>query len=188
MENHINYDEDLYREEKIDGKIYLTATPSDEHRDVQGNLNTIFNNFFKKNKKRCISRFDARLNIDDDNFFEPDLMVFYYNNSKDIPLIIIEVLSSSTRDRDLGIKMEKYAKLGIKEYWIITWELFTIDIYLLSDEDKYKHYKSYSYSTFFTLNKKRTNAETEIETIKEFSPMSVPELKINLEDVFYFIE
>ena len=181
-----NYSDNYLKEEKIDGKIYLMAAPCREHRDVQGNINTIFNNYFRQHKKRCISRFEDQLDIDNDGYVLPDIMVFCYNNSKNIPLIVIEVLSNSTRERDLGVKMEKYAKLGIKEYWIVTWETLSIDIYLLTDENRYKLYKSYAY---FALNKpKRRNDETETEAVKEFSPVSMPELTVRLEDVFYFVE
>jgi len=180
-----DYNNDI-KEEKIDGKIYYMAPPSRKHRNVQYNIANIFNEYFKKNKKRCISIFEDQLDIDNDGYVLPDIMVFCYNNSKDIPLIVIEVLSNSTRERDLGVKMEKYAKLGIKEYWIVTWETLSIDIYLLSDDNRYKLYKSYAY---FALNKsKRRNDEAEAEAVKEFSPVSVPELTVRLEDVFYFVE
>ena len=188
MVNEIIEPVSVYRDikkEKIDGKIYLMATPSDEHRDVQGNLSMIFNNYFRQNKKRCVARFEAHLNMDINNYFEPDLMVFCYEHSRHIPLIVIEVLSKSTRGRDLGVKMEKYAQLGIKEYWIITWELLTVDIYLLGEGNKYELYKSYAY---FTVHDTEIKRKEDIEIITEFSPLSIPELNVKLEDVFYFVE
>jgi len=192
MQNYI-FDENKFigerkfKEEKIDGKIYLMATPCREHRFIQGNLNTIFNNYFKKKKKRCVSIFEDRLNSDIDNYFEPDVMVFCYDTSKNIPLIVIEVLSSSTRDRDLGIKMKKYAALGIKEYWIVTWETLSIDIYSLSDDKKYEFYKSYAYFAVEDLTHRLSENEKK-EVVTEFSPVSIPDLKILLEDVFYFVK
>ena len=183
MQDYANYEK--IKEEKIDGKIYLMAAPCNEHRDVQANMLSIFNDYFKKNKKRCVSRFDADLYIDENNYFEPDIMVFCYNTNKDIPLIVVEVLSKSTRDLDLGKKMKKYAEIGIKEYWIVTWELFTLDIYLLGDDQKYEHYKSYAY----VKSEKFTRRHDEkIEVVKEFSPVSMPEVTVKLEDVFYFVE
>ena len=184
-----NYSDNYLREEKIDGKIYYMAPPCREHREVQYNITSIFNNYFKQNKKRCISIFEDQLYIDYGGYVIPDIKVYCYDNSKHIPLIVIEVLSNSTRERDLGVKMEKYAKLGIKEYWIVTWETLSIDIYLLSEENndsRYKFYKSYAY---FALDKPNGRSdETETEAVKEFSPISVPELTVRLEDVFYFVE
>ena len=175
------------KEEKIDGKIYLMATPCDEHIDVQGNINMIFNSYFKKKKKRCISRSDAKLKMNWANYFEPDVMVFCYDTDKNIPLIVIEILSKSTRERDLGIKMKKYALLGIKEYWIVDWMNTSIDIYILTDEKKYEFYKSYSHFVLKDLSDISSEDEKK-EAVKEFSPVSLPELKILLEDIFYFVE
>jgi len=110
------------------------APPCRQHREVQYNLTSIFNNYFRQNKKRCISIFEDQLDIDEDGYVLPDVKIYCYNNSKNIPLMVIEVLSPATRERDLGVKMEKYAKLGIKEYWIVTWETLSIDVYLLSDD------------------------------------------------------
>ena len=185
MQDYITFYDDPFKEEKIDGEIYLMAAPCNEHIDVQENINMIFNNYFRQNKKRCISRSEASLYINENNYFEPDIMVFCYNTDRNIPLIVIEVLSKSTRDLDLGKKMKKYAEIGIKEYWIVTWEIFAIDIYLLSDDKKYEHYKSYAYSK---CEKFKRKFDEKTEVVKEFSPVSMPELTVRLEDVFYFVE
>jgi len=187
--NNLNneYNDEIFKEEKIDGKIYLMATPCNEHREVQFNIANIFNTYFRQNNKRCLSIFDAKLDMNKNNYFEPDVMVFCYETSKKIPLIIIEVLSKSTRNIDLGAKMKKYAKLGIKEYWIITWESMSIDIYILTDEKKYAFYKSYAYFAIEDLNHSLSENEKK-EVVTEFSPVTIPELKILLEDVFYFVK
>ena len=170
-----------YKEEKIDGVIYKMATPCDEHIDVQGNLNTIFNNYFKQNNKPCRSRQNAGLDIGGGDYLEPDLQILCReSNNGEIPVIVIEVLSKSTKKRDLGIKMKKYEKLGVKEYWIIRWETSSIEIYLLNEDNKYDFYNSYD---IFTENDRLFDYEKK-EIIKEFSPVSFPELVVILEDVF----
>lgn len=35
------------------------------------------------------------------------------------PDLVIEVLSKSTRSRDMGIKLWRYHDAGVREYWII---------------------------------------------------------------------
>ena len=163
---------DNRKEEKINGKIYYMATPCDEHKDVQFNMASELNIYFRQNKKRCVARIEAEVRLENDDYVLPDIGVYCYNNSMNVPIIIIEVLSKSTRKRDLTEKMELYASLGIKEYWIITWEISAIDVYVLNDSGGYNLHDTYVY-----------NGETE----QEFSPVSVPELKIKLEDVFYFV-
>lgn len=186
-----NIYDDLFIEEKIDGKIYYMARPTGKHADVSGNIVTLFNNYFRKNKVKCLARFESRLNIDKDNYLVPDVMVFCSNYSRHIPLIAIEILSKSTRKKDLGVKKEKYAQVGIKEYWIVDPRHYTIDIYLLNDNGIYDLCESYDYYSDkeFSQNMKIREAEkSNLEITEEFSPVSIPEMKILLEDVFYFVE
>jgi len=176
-----NISERFPKTEKIDGKIYLMSAPCDEHIDVQANLIHIFMDYFKRNKKKCRARQDAKTNLDEDNYLKPDLkVVCYEKNNEGTTTIVIEVLSKSTQKRDLGVKMKKYAELGIKEYWIITWELSLATIYLLNEDKKYEFYNSYA---FFKPGEE-LDEEEQKEVLAEFSPVSFPELVIRLEDVF----
>ncbi len=47
----------------------------------------------------------------------------------------VEVLSSGTENerRDRIVKRYLYGKHGVKEYWIVNWEIGTIEIYRSSD-------------------------------------------------------
>jgi Uma2 family endonuclease len=172
------------KKEIIDGQIYLMATPCGEHRDVQGNLLSLFNGYFKQNRRKCRARIDHELYIDENNTLEPDIKVLCRETrNDDIPVIVIEVLSKSTRDRDLGIKMKKYAELGIKEYWIITWETSSVDIYFLNENNIYTLYKSYVHFSSETEIKRLDEDELK-KVAKEFSPLSFPELVVKLDDVF----
>ena len=183
MQDYIISD-DKRKREMIDGTIYLMASPCREHRDVQYNICHIFNEYFK-GKKKCRAFFDLDVTIDKKNVLEPDLKVLCHENDKNnnVPVIIVEVLSKGTRERDLGVKMKKYAEFGIKEYWIITWELSLIDIYLLTEDKNYELYKSYS------LHAEKPDPRDEPEeAVTEFSPVSFPELTIQLADVFDMFE
>jgi Uma2 family endonuclease len=172
-----------FKKEMIDGEIYLMASPCREHVDVQANLITIFNSYFKQNGKRCISRGELQLNINEKNYFEPDVQVFCKNNNNgNIPVIVIEILSASTAKKDLGVKMKKYAELGIKEYWIITWQISTIAVYLLNEKAEYELQNIYSLSEDY-----KPDNDDDIPA-KEFSALSFPELNIKLSDVFDFFD
>ena len=35
------------------------------------------------------------------------------------PDLVVEVLSPSTRRRDLGVKLDLYARHGVREYWLV---------------------------------------------------------------------
>ncbi|MEM9664677.1 MAG: Uma2 family endonuclease [Bacteroidota bacterium] len=57
--------------------------------------------------------------------FTPDQMRF------PAPAFIAEVLSASTRTRDLGVKLEDYAAHDVAEYWVIDPDAATLSQYLL---------------------------------------------------------
>jgi Uma2 family endonuclease len=183
-----NLDRKLKRE-MIDGKIYLMASASREHSEVQGNLHNIFNNYFRGNKRRCRAINDHEIYVNEKNFYEPDVKVLCRENrADDIPVIVIEVLSKSTQSRDYNIKMEKYAELGIKEYWIVDWKYCTVSVYLL-EEKRYKHDRTYAYyASEEEIRKERLDEEDIKEIANEFSPVSFPELIVKLEDVFDIFE
>ena len=184
----ISWQDKALVEEKINGKIYLMARPSVDHMRVQGNICAIFENYFRRTGRNCEALFETQLDIGE-NYVVPDVMVLCYNQQDDdrIPVIIIEVLSKSTRTKDLREKMALYAALGVREYWIADYTNLSLDIYVLDETaGYYKAHASYSYflESDFPKNKQQ-RSEAEAEVIKEFTPVLFPELVIKVEDVFY---
>jgi len=49
------------------------------------------------------------------------------------PLLVVEVLSSSTVRADRGIKSRRYAQLGVRHHWIVDVEAQAIECYRLND-------------------------------------------------------
>ncbi|MDW8307732.1 MAG: Uma2 family endonuclease, partial [Leptospiraceae bacterium] len=45
------------------------------------------------------------------------------------PDLVCEVLSAASRERDLGVKAERYLKCGVKEYWIADPDAKTLQIW-----------------------------------------------------------
>ena len=62
--------------------------------------------------------FEYDLKIDTYTMLKPDVSV-YCKKDRQIPEIVFEVLSPSTKQRDMMIKPAKYKAAGVKEYWII---------------------------------------------------------------------
>jgi len=191
---NINYLDNPFTEEKIDGKIYLMARPNGRHTMIQGNLFEIFNNYFAQKKKKCKAIFEWQLYIDKDNYVQPDLLIYCKSNNekknKAVPLIVIEVLSDSTWKKDVTDKMRKYAELGIEEYWIIDPRNQRVSIYKLNDNKYAEPSEVYGYpfnlddDDFSPVPEVREKEEQEV--IKEFAPPFFPDLTIMLEDVFDF--
>lgn len=119
--------EDRY--EYIDGELYLLASPNITHQRVLGNLHILLHNWFAGKKCRpYLSPFDVTLKKGKNNInvVQPDVLVICdpeNRNEKDkytgVPSLVIEILSESTRRKDLVKKLDLYMQAGVKEYWIV---------------------------------------------------------------------
>jgi prevent-host-death family protein len=119
--------EDRY--EYIDGEIYLLASPRTAHQYALMNLGARFFNWSQG--KPCVplaAPYDIRLfrSKDEPNVVQPDLMIIcdleehlseddYYTG---VPALIVEILSESTKRKDLVKKLDLYLSCGVQEYWI----------------------------------------------------------------------
>lgn len=113
--------------ELIDGYFYDMATPTITHQLLVGEL---YIQFRQCVQDACgcmvvLSPFGVQLDLDDKTMVEPDLIVFCKTDVlinkcfRGAPELVCEVLSPSTRRKDLTLKMRKYREAGVKEYWII---------------------------------------------------------------------
>lgn len=131
--------------EFIDGKVYLLSAPSVIHQTVVTNLSTEFGIYFKG--KRCrhfVAPFDVVLSHENNTSkVQPDLTVICdktglgeqsYNG---VPELVVEVLSPSTASVDFIKKMGIYMNAGIKEYWILSPQNSTVQIFSLKENGVY---------------------------------------------------
>jgi Uma2 family endonuclease len=81
------------------------------------------------------------------NVVEPDVL-FVCQDRLDIvtdanvqgpPDIVVEVLSPSTRDRDLGVKVHLYARFGVREYWVMDPDDNALTVFSLTDDGFRQH-------------------------------------------------
>lgn len=127
------------RTELIDGVIYDLAAPKAIHQIVVGEIfNQIYNQIGKCGKDCLVftAPSDVWLTGDNKNIFQPDIYVICDPDMLDAdgwttgaPPFIVEVLSPSTRSRDLLLKAYKYHRAGVHEYWIVDPEKKRILVY-----------------------------------------------------------
>ena len=119
---------DERRVELIDGEIFDMAAPSALHQMILGELYMLFRQCANEHGHPCrvfLSPCDVRLDNDDKTMVQPDLFVLcrefdiqnrYIDGAPDLT---VEILSDSTRSKDMLLKTWKYKNAGVKEYWII---------------------------------------------------------------------
>lgn len=117
------------RIELIDGKFYEMAAPTTPHQDIAGSIYAEFYIHIKTNKGTCktyISPIDVQLDRDDKTMVQPDVIIVCNKDNITKPRIVgapdlvVEVLSPSNSMMDMVIKLHKYNKAGVREYWIVS--------------------------------------------------------------------
>ncbi|MBQ6496769.1 MAG: Uma2 family endonuclease [Firmicutes bacterium] len=116
------------RGELIDGVLFNMASPPVSHQLIQTELVTHLTNYVKSNGGNCLPLtcpLDVHIEKDDKTVLQPDILVLCDRGLiRDGivwggPDLVIEILSPSTRDRDLIDKLYKYQNGGVREYWIV---------------------------------------------------------------------
>lgn len=127
------------RYERIAGMAVMLAPAGTGHNGVGGNLHLILGNYLRG--KRCKVFYETMVFLDEQNHFIPDLMVvcdrskIKYNGIEGAPDLVVEILSPSTKKRDIGVKKKIYAESGVKEYWIVSPKEKSIEVYLQAEGD-----------------------------------------------------
>jgi len=132
------------KHELINGKVFAMAGASKNHERLSGNIYGEFRNHLKGNSCEAFSS-DMKVKVGS-NFFYPDVMVVcddksendYYTES---PVIIVEVLSKSTRRLDETTKLMSYINIpSVQEYILIEQDIVDIQVIRRSEGWLPKHY------------------------------------------------
>ena len=108
--------DDGKRYEIIDGVLLVNASPVPDHQEVQLELWRLLSDAAPADLRVLAAPLDIVLA--DDTVVEPDVLIgrradFTGKNLPAVPLLVVEVLSPSTRVVDLNIKNGRYERAGI---------------------------------------------------------------------------
>ena len=116
----------------IEGDLVKEPSPTIWHQRVVGRLHLAFCGFFGEDRV-LVSPVDFA--IDDENVFQPDVVVFGAplrvgpeDREIETPRLVVEVLSPSTASYDVGTKARRYLEKGVEEVWLVDREARTIEI------------------------------------------------------------
>jgi len=117
--------DDGNRYEILQGKLYVTACPAPQHQRVSKRLLGALVEYFEGRSLGEVFYAPMAVILTNHDIAEPDLLVVHdpklisNRGVEGPPLLVVEILSPSSRSHDRGVKAERYAELGIRHYWIV---------------------------------------------------------------------
>jgi Uma2 family endonuclease len=133
--------DDGNRHEVIGGELFVTSAPTPLHQKVLIRLTAALEPFCDRHGLgEVFGPLDVLFGEGD--YLQPD-MVFVSRDrigtisdrgAEAAPDLVVEILSPKTALRDRGIKRERYAHFGVREYWIVDTTRRRIERYLLQED------------------------------------------------------
>ena len=114
--------------ELIDGVFYDMGAPLFVHQDLAGEIFLQLQIQLRERGGPCkaqISPVDIILGEDRKTILQPDVFILCDRSKrrkwgvKGAPDFILEILSPSTRRKDMTVKYRKYKECGVREYWML---------------------------------------------------------------------
>lgn len=128
--------------EIIGGEKIMAPAANLTHGSIVGRLYSIMLNHLELADKGYVFTDNTDVHFPDGSLFKPDLVVVlkaneqilnWYGGIYGAPDMVVEVLSRSTKKKDLTVKKDTYEANGVREYWIVDPYMKAISVYLLRD-------------------------------------------------------
>ena len=113
--------DDGKRYEVIDGQLYVTPPPVTEHQGASSVLFGYIGLYVRERQLGKVYSAPVGVVLDDENGVQPDLVyisrerlhILSRRGIEGAPDLVVEIPSLSTRARDRGIKLRRYAAGGV---------------------------------------------------------------------------
>ena len=137
--DYLTFPDDGNRYEIIDGTKYATPAPKPRHQVISGELEFALRTWLEPRGGGLILHAPIDVVLADDTVVQPDIL-FVVEERRHIvgenaltaaPDLVVEILSPSTRRRDQTLKRERYARAGVREYWIVDPESRRVAVHVL---------------------------------------------------------
>jgi len=135
-------DGDGIKKEIIEGELFMSPAPSIKHQLISRELAFLLHNYIKQHDLGELFFAPCDVVFSNINVMQPDILFISKNNFhiltelniKGAPDLIVEIISSSSRDTDRIYKKNVYQKFGVKEYWLVDPNEETVEIWALKNK------------------------------------------------------
>lgn len=177
--------DDYTRTEKIDGVIYnMSPSGGFIHSQINGNIYHSLRQQLK-NSVCVVSVENLDLYLSSDEYVIPDIMLICDRSQikkdkyRGVPRFIVETLSPATAFKDKTTKKEKYAQIGVDEYWIVSPKERSVEIYYLENGN-------YRLVNMYILEDDETDEHYNANIMINLRAM--PNISVQLKEIFENIE
>jgi Uma2 family endonuclease len=141
-EDYLHFPDDGKRHQILDGEHYVTAAPYPKHQRVLRELLFRLHSFLREHRLGEVYSAPLDVVLSRHDVVQPDLLfisnermpILTEKNLQGAPDLAIEILSATTRRIDEGIKLERYERFGVREYWLVDPSRATVRIYRRAGE------------------------------------------------------
>jgi Uma2 family endonuclease len=131
--------EDGQRWELIEGELTVGPAPNVKHQSVSMWLSYHLTRQIQVTGRGRVFAAPTDVWFSETTVLEPDLVVVLAGGRARVeaaciqgpPDLVVEILSPSTRRRDVGVKAALYARFGVPEYWVVDPEDDRVEVHVL---------------------------------------------------------
>lgn len=127
------FPEDGLRYELVDGVLLVSAAPSEEHQIALANLFILLATACPDELRALTAPFDVRFGPR--RQLQPDIVVLPKDRTAAdrCPVLVVEILSPSTRATDRTLKRHVFEQGGVPSYWLVDPLVPTLTVLELRD-------------------------------------------------------
>ena len=137
--------------ELLDGEIVVSPAPTPRHQDTLQAINRLLDRWVIDHDLGTVMLAPTDVVLDEKNALQPDLFFYSIGNPlhevngrlHGVPDLVVEIMSPSSRDRDAVVKAMRYARAGVREFWLVDPGPRTITVFVLKG-DSYDELRPHS--------------------------------------------
>ena len=128
------------RYQLIEGELVREPAPKTYHQRISGKLFYYLYQYVQEHEVGVVYDCPVDVLLSQINVLQPDILFISRTRESIVeedyvrgaPDLVVEVLSPSTSHRDRGVKMDLYARFGVREYWIVDPEARSMEVLSLT--------------------------------------------------------
>ncbi len=126
-EDYMAMPDDGKRYELVSGEMFMTPAPIPAHQFTVVELVARLSHHAERHGLGCVLTAPIDVVLAENTVVQPDVIFIARDRERIItatciegaPDLVVEILSPGTAKRDLGVKLDAYAKAGVRHYWTV---------------------------------------------------------------------